>query len=166
MKIKIIFFKSVLVLALSTINLNDIFSQELHHQMISLQGNTSFDTNGYTITQTVGQISLIGNSKNIIQGFQQPYWNQLISNSSLVDEIKISHFPNPVINSLQFNFSNYSNGTIKLLVFDFSGRVLIEQNIRILESKSIIDLKKLPTGNFLIYLRNDKINYYTKIIKK
>tara|TARA_B100001113_G_C21098188_1_gene617493 strand:- start:1418 stop:1906 length:489 start_codon:yes stop_codon:yes gene_type:complete len=159
-------FRVSLLLVVLLTNSYLIYSQELHHQMISSQGTSNTNVNGHVITHTIGQISITGNSDNIIQGFQQPHWNQLISTSFLYENIKVNHFPNPVINNLEFNFSNYDNGILKLLVFDFSGKVLIDKKITVSDGKSIINLNQLPAGTFLIYLNNDKVNYYTKIIKK
>ena len=116
-----------------------------------------------------GQQSIIGSSygeNKIIQGFQQPYWNNLISNSEVLDSIEINHYPNPVITNLNFNFSNYEVGVTNVMVFDFSGRLLMERPLRIESGTAKLNLSSIPSGSFLVYLRNNKINYYTKIIKK
>ena len=50
-------------------------SAQLHHQMLSSQGATIKFSNGITVTQTIGQQSVIGNYNNqhvkLGQGFQQ-----------------------------------------------------------------------------------------------
>ena len=148
------------------LNINILYSQQLHHQMISADGSTKTTESGFIVTQTIGQLSITGSSNDIIQGFQQPYWNVLISNSELVENIKINHYPNPVIDYLNFSFLNYITGSADLLIFDFSGRIILHENVKIEEGIAKVSLRSLPLGTFLVYLKNDKINYYTKIIKK
>ena len=102
----------------------------------------------------------------IIQGFQQPFWTRLISNSSSVIPIEITHFPNPITDNLNLSFYNYDMGELVLSIYDYSGRILMKRNISVESGKSIVDLTILPSGSFLMGLQNDKINYYIKIIKK
>ena len=134
------------------------------------QGTTSNLESGLIVSQSIGQESVIGNFTNgdvkIIQGFQQPFWARLISNSSSVIPIEITHFPNPVTDNLNLNFYNYEIGELNLSIYDYSGRILIKRNISVESGKSIVDLTTLPSGSFLIGLKNNKINYYIKIIKK
>ncbi len=144
-------------------------AQELHREMISSQGASIQLESGIYVTQTIGQQSLTGNifgERKIIQGFQQPYWTSLISSSELPELITINYYPNPVIKNLNFDYTNYNDGVVNVMIFDFAGRIIINQSLNINSGKSIMDLSNLPSGTYLIYLRNNKINYYTKIIKK
>ena len=145
------------------------YSQEMVREMISGQGASVLLDSGHYVSQTIGQQSITGSSNGenkIIQGFQQPYWNNLISNSEVLDSIEINHYPNPVITNLNFNFSNYDDGVTNVMVFDFSGRLLMERSLRIESGTAQLNLSSIPSGSFLVYLRNNKLNYYTKIIKK
>ena len=145
-------------------------AQELYKQTILSQGATSNLESGLIISQSIGQESVIGNISNdnvkIIQGFQQPFWTRLISNSSSVIPIEITHFPNPITDNLNLSFFNYDMGELVLSIYDYSGRILMKRNISVESGKSIVDLTILPSGSFLMGLQNDKINYYIKIIKK
>tara|TARA_S200000501_G_scaffold359550_1_gene385617 strand:+ start:179 stop:673 length:495 start_codon:yes stop_codon:yes gene_type:complete len=145
-------------------------AQELYKQTILSQGATSNLESGLIISQSIGQESVIGNFSNdnvkIIQGFQQPFWTRLISNSSSVIPIEITHFPNPITDNLNLSFYNYDMGELILSIYDYSGRILMKRNISVESGKSIVDLTILPSGSFLMGLQNDKINYYIKIIKK
>ena len=145
-------------------------AQELYKQTILSQGATSNLESGLIISQSIGQESVIGNFSNdnvkIIQGFQQPFWTRLISNSSSVIPIEITHFPNPITDNLNLSFYNYDMGELVLSIYDYSGRILMKRNISVESGKSIVDLTILPSGSFLMGLQNDKINYYIKIIKK
>lgn len=145
-------------------------AQILHHETLAAQGKTTTLENGLIISQSIGQESVIGNFSNdnvkIIQGFQQPFWTRLISNSSSVIPIQITHFPNPITDNLNLNFYNFDMGELNLSIYDYSGRILMKRNISVESGKSIVDLTMLPSGSFLMGLQNDKINYYIKIIKK
>ena len=145
-------------------------AQELYKQTILSQGATSNLESGLIISQSIGQESVIGNFSNdnvkIIQGFQQPFWARLISNSSSLIPIEITHFPNPITDNLNLSFYNYDMGELVLSIYDYSGRILMKRNISVESGKSIVDLTILPSGSFLMGLQNDKINYYIKIIKK
>ena len=145
-------------------------AQDLYKQTILSQGATSNLESGLIISQSIGQESVIGNFSNdnvkIIQGFQQPFWTRLISNSSSVIPIEITHFPNPITDNLNLSFYNYDMGELVLSIYDYSGRILMKRNISVESGKSIVDLTILPSGSFLMGLQNDKINYYIKIIKK
>ena len=159
---KIIFFVFFVIVSAN--------AQELYKQTILSQGSTSKLESGLIISQSIGQESVIGNFSNdnvkIIQGFQQPFWTRLISNSSSVIPIEITHFPNPVTDNLNLNFYNYEIGELNLSIYDYSGRILMKRKISVESGKSIVNLTTLPSGSFLIGLKNDKINYYIKIIKK
>lgn len=145
-------------------------SQELAREMISSQGTSVQVESGHYVTQTIGQLSLTGSSYGdeikVIQGFQQPYWNKLIASSEVSEPINISFYPNPVIRNLNFNFSNYNDGVINVMIFDFAGRNIMNQSIEIISGNTILDLSSFPSGSYLVHLRNNEINYYTKIIKK
>ena len=144
-------------------------SQELGREMISSQGNSVLLESGHYVTQTIGQQTITGNydgQNKVIQGFQQPHWNNLISNSEVLDSIEISHYPNPVITNLNFIFSNYNDGVTNVLVFDFSGRLVMERSLSVESGSAQLNLSSIPSGSYLVYLRNNKLNYYTKIIKK
>ena len=144
-------------------------SQELGREMISSQGNSVLLESGHYVTQTIGQQTITGNydgQNKVIQGFQQPHWNNLISNSEVLDSIEISHYPNPVITNLNFIFSNYYDGVTNVLVFDFSGRLVMERSLSVESGSAQLNLSSIPSGSYLVYLRNNKLNYYTKIIKK
>ena len=146
-----------------------IFSQELVRETISSQGTSVLLESGHYVSQTIGQQSITGSSygeNKIIQGFQQPNWNRLISNSEVIDSIEINHYPNPVITNLNFNFSNYNDGETNVMVVDFSGRLLMEGSLSVESGKAQLNLSSIPSGSYLVYLRNNKLNYYTKIIKK
>ena len=146
-----------------------LFSQEIHHEMISSQGKNVELESGIYITQSIGQQSVTGSvydsSNKVIQGYQQAYWNRIIStsNSPLID---ITYFPNPIVDIVNFNFTNLATDELNVMVFDFAGRNVMNRKINISDYKSTLDMSELPSASYLVNLNNNKINFYTKIIKK
>jgi hypothetical protein len=76
----------LLLLAL-LFSISSLYSQELHHQMLSSQGTSKELSNGMYVSQTIGQQSVIGNytrdGKTYGQGFQQSYWSKFINFTKL-----------------------------------------------------------------------------------
>ena len=158
------FFLSVLLII-------PIFSfSQLHHDMISSQGNSKIISSGHYVSQTIGQLSVIGNYEingfNIGQGFQQSIWESLLNIST--PNIIANFFPNPFINKVTFNFTNVINGAdINILMYDTAGRLVYRQKHNLDDDgRLILLLENLSSGSYLIYLSNSKINYFTKLIKK
>ena len=145
-----------------------IFSQELHHEMISSQGKSVELDSGIYVTQTIGQHSIASYSIDnltVQQGYQQSFWSSLI-NTNEEFSTEINFYPNPTIDIVNFNFSNLESSDLNVLVFDYAGRVLITTKINIEDYKTKLDLSSLSSGSYLIYLNTNKFNYHTKIIKK
>ena len=145
-----------------------IFSQELHHEMISSQGKSVELDSGIYVSQTIGQHSIASYSIDnltVQQGYQQSFWSSLI-NTNEEFSTEINFYPNPTIDIVNFNFSNLESSELNVLVFDYAGRVLITTKINIEDYKTKVDLSSLPSGSYLIYLNTNKFNYHTKIIKK
>ena len=145
------------------------FSQ-LHHDMMSSQGKTKKISSGHYITQTIGQLSVIGNSEvpgfSIGQGFQQSSWTRLINSSNT--SIIADYFPNPFIDQVTFNFVSVINGNnLKVSLFDITGKLVYKKKHNLNEDgKLIIKLNNLSSGIYLINLSNSEIKYFTKLIKK
>ncbi|WP_248904002.1 T9SS type A sorting domain-containing protein [Flavobacterium sp. K5-23] len=144
------------------------YGQVLHHQMLSSQGDTKVLSNGVVVRQTIGQQSIIGNSKSnkyfINQGFQQSVWNDYIS-SNVVDFISTKTYPNPFTNTINFHFSKPITEPIMIYVYDVSGRLVFEGKKNAIDTVLSVDLSNLPTSQYLVSLNSDTFTYYTQIIK-
>ena len=142
------------------------FSQ-LHHSMVSVQSSSTekYDIN---VLQSVGQLSLIGNFSSskvsVIQGFQQPFI-RYINERPIVNQ-NIITYPNPFYSDLNIEFINNKPKTVRVDIFDISGRF-----IKSLESKDFdnilnLDLEGLQSSEYIINVKGNGINYSTKVIKK
>ncbi len=159
---RIIYF--VLLLMLTSVN-----AQKLHHQMLSAQGSSVVLNNGTFISQTVGQQSVIGNStKNgytIGQGYQQIVWGKYI-NSNITTDIRTTTYPNPFIQSVNFQFSKPIKETISIAIFDVRGRLIYQQEKRAIDNILTIDLESIASSNYLVRLSSANYTYYTQILKQ
>ncbi len=144
------------------------YGQVLHHQMLSSQGTTNKTAEGYIISQTIGQQSVIGNSNKdpvVIQGFQQSKWNGYIA-ANLKTEITVLTYPNPFSDLINFEFLDPIDEEISIYIFDVAGRLIHKQKETLNNSVLTIQLSKLPKSEYLVQLRSISMTYYTKIIKK
>lgn len=145
------------------------YGQTLHHQMLSAQGKSTVLSNGTFISQTVGQQSVIGNAtKNGYttgQGYQQIVWGKYIS-SNLPSEITTTTYPNPFIQSVNFQFSKPINETISIAIFDVRGRLIYQQEKRAIDNLLTIDLESIASSNYLVRLLSANYTYYTQIFKQ
>ena len=142
------------------------FSQ-IHHQMISSQGNT-LKTDELIVTHTIGQQSIIGNSNagsfHYNQGFQQTFWNRLIQSNQL--ELLFEYFPNPFIDKITFRLLNLDNDEFNITLFDTAGRLVYQTKKNLTQNIIVLNLTDLSSGSYLVRLHNNNKSFYTKIIKK
>lgn len=146
------------------------FGQVLHHQMISVQGNTSQLSNGMVVRATVGQ-SVTGNSVQkdyvVQQGFQQIYWSGYLSQSQNTKKsVTAIAFPNPFIDFVNFKFSGEVDPIVDISIFDIRGRMIVFQKINVIENQVSVDLSRLAKAEYLVRLSSGRFEYYIKIIKE
>lgn len=144
--------------------------QSLHHQMLGAQGNVAKLKSGHYISQSIGQQSSIGSSFDkahiVVQGFQQSAWAKLIEGTILPVRQTITVYPNPFIDTVNFQFSEDIQGDMQILLFDTSGRLVAERNLTISNNSLQLHLNFLPPRIYLVHLKHEELTYYTKIIKK
>lgn len=154
----------VLFLMLTAVN-----AQKLHRQMLSAQGTSAELSDGTFISQTIGQQSVIGNTtKNGYttgQGFQQSDWGKYI-NSNITTDITTTTYPNPFIQSVNFQFSKPIQEPISIAIFDVRGRLIYEQEKRASANLLTIDLEAIASSNYLVRLSATNYTYYTQILKQ
>lgn len=148
---------------------NSIFGQSLHHHMTSAQGKAMQLDSGFYISQTIGQRSITGNIRSenfkVIQGFQQSRWSHLIAENSFTSALTLTAYPNPFKETIGFQFSSLIEGEFEILVYDISGKLTAVRK-SVAESNLVrINLYFLPTGMYLVQLKNKGQTYFSKIIK-
>ena len=158
----------VLLFCLAFSASNGVFAQRLHHQMISSQGASTTTSSGFIIKQTVGQQSVSGNSQGDIivqQGFQQTYWQELLKTANS-NGIKVTTYPNPFREVLNFRFSNFSGTSVQVSIFDSYGRSVFEKTTAVNDNLlTLEDMPILPSAQYLVRLSGTNLNYFATIIK-
>lgn len=143
------------------------FSQEVSRNTISIVGNSSMTISGYYVTQSVGQLSMIGFSdiyqKSIIQGYQQP--NGFKTLDTITSKETVLLFPVPVSNSLTVLFSSTKEGTCSFEVFDTLGRLVLSEEASVLNFSASVSLFKLASTNYIVKLTTKNSIFYETIIK-
>ena len=161
MKTKFLFF---ILLNLS------VYSQSLHHQMLSAQGTTTQLTNGVYVSQTIVQQSVIGTSTKdgvtYSQGFQQSVWSKYLNQNAALSSITTTTYPNPFIQTINFQFSKPLSDVISVTVYDIRGRLIYQEDKKAVENILTIELPQLASSNYLVKLSATNYTYYTQILKQ
>lgn len=143
------------------------YSQILHHQMFSSQGETARTSNGVVIRQTISQLSAIGNHRNsnfiVGQGFQQS--NKMKSTSSSGILIKAIAYPNPFIEKVNFKFSSNVEGPIKITIYDVLGRLVFTDEKLPINNILTIDNLFFAEGEYFAKLKANNFTYSTNLLK-
>lgn len=143
-------------------------SQEVSRTTISVVGNSTATTNGYYVSQSVGQLSTIGFSEmfnqSIIQGYQQPTGLKTIDASVVKETLQL--YPIPVSNELNLLFSLSLEGKCTVELFDRLGRLVLNKELTINDFKTLISLESLASSTYIIKITNNTNVFYETIIKK
>ena len=161
MKTKFLFF---ILLNLS------VYSQSLHHQMLSAQGTTTQLTNGVYVSQTIGQQSVIGTSTKdgvtYSQGYQQSVWSTYFKQNAVLSSITTTTYPNPFVQTVNFQFSKPLSDVISASVYDIRGRLIFSQEKQASGNILTLDMPQLASSNYLVRLSTPNYTYYTQILKQ
>jgi hypothetical protein len=159
---KLIYLPIILVFSSAT-------AQQLHHQMLSSQGTSKNLSNGMYVSQSIGQQSVIGNTTvagyTFGQGFQQSTWSKYISTSSNTSITTIT-YPNPFVNTVNFQFSQAINDNITVSIFDIRGRLVYNEEKKTAGTILTIELPNMASSNYLVRLSSSNYTYYTQILKQ
>jgi hypothetical protein len=142
-------------------------SAQLHHQMLSSQGSTAKTSSGVIATQTIGQTSVTGNYDNSLfkigQGYQQAFWGRIINEENSPD-FEVSVYPNPFEND--FNIRYNGEGLMSVSIYDVAGKLIYNKDILFTSPQKTINVDAISSGVYLVKLQSNKLNYFTKLIKK
>ena len=142
-------------------------SAQLHHSTISSYSINTVN-NETKVLQTVGQLSSIGNfsssKTSVIQGFQQPLL-RFIKEEPIVNQ-NILSYPNPFNKDLNFQFINNKPKSVRIDVFDISGRFIKTFFKKDFDDVLNLNLEGLQSTEYIINVTGNGINYSTKVIKK
>ncbi len=92
--------------------------------------------------------------------------NLVLSVPALNEQEFFSIHPNPVDAQLNMHFGREQDEEVKLLIFDPSGRTVLERNISARGSTTSIDVASLSAGTYLLELRSEQFASRSKFIKR
>src|SRR5690606_35179242 len=116
----------------------------------------------YTITVT-HKGTLTNDSQNfalVVTGIDAP-----MGTSDLNLEDAVSIYPNPVVEQLNIKLGQkLTNANVK--VFNQMGQIAFEKDFNELKNTESIDLKSIPAGVYMVYIKSDQGVLTKKVVKK
>ena len=140
-------------------------------EIITGAGGDIQSSNGSSISYSLGQVAYttISNAqRSFAEGVQQTYVLKVIPNpGSKTDgaSIECIVFPNPTSNNVTINIANADLSGFQYLLYTSSRRLIKQDNIQ--ANNTVISMVDLPSGAYLLTIRNSKRNIMRiyKIIK-
>jgi len=178
LKIKLILIGFFLALVQLS-NAQNNSSEFLARSTIGISGSSetiSSNNQTYIVQQSIGQTSVIGTfyvSEYIIrQGFIQPLSNlqmDILPSNPLPSEhsgvnLSVAIYPNPFRESITLSFSEKVSGTIYVLVYDLSGRLVFSKDY-LTDENVKVEFKNLSMGTYLMRVSTNNKQFIKKIIK-
>ena len=135
--------------------------------MLSSQGTSTQTSGGITVRQTIGQQSTIGNYRDsnfiVGQGFKQS--NKIKTTIAPVISITTTTYPNPFVDSINFQFSSPITGSIKVALFDVMGRLVYYKEKVSINNIVTIDNLAFAQGEYFVKLTAKNFTYSTNLLK-
>ena len=143
-------------------------AQELHHQMVASQGQNVLLESGIAVRQSIGQQSVIGSYSNnqirVEQGFQQSAL-KMSTNATLANDIKITVYPNPFINRINFQFSKPLNENVSITFFDVLGRIIYAKESSLNETTLTLNDLNFADGKYIVKVATKNYYYTLNLLK-
>jgi hypothetical protein len=123
---------------------------------------------GGSVAYSVGQVVYTANnspSGTVSQGVQQAYEIYSVGIKETELNISLSVFPNPIVDNLTLQLSNYNNEKLSYHLSDLQGKLLNKEQI--IAEQTQINTSSLPPATYFIHVVNQdnkKIQLF-KIIK-
>lgn len=123
----------------------------------------------YSVSQSIGQTSVIGTHSNkgyyLRQGYQQPLSGIKVSPSLKNNDLSATVYPNPFEQSVSIMFSQSMKNNISVLVFNLTGKLVYSEEYN--PSQRIqIHFDDLSSGTYLLKVVSNKKLFHSKLIKK
>lgn len=125
--------------------------------------------NGGTVAYSIGQVVYTTNTAStgsVAQGVQHAYEIFNLGNSETAMHISLTAFPNPTIDNLTLQISDYNNEKLSYQLFDIQGKLVHKGQI--VAPLTQIDMNNLPSATYFINVvnqENKKVQLF-KIIKQ
>lgn len=141
----------------------------------SLRAQTSVNASGGdasgsggTVAYSVGQVVYTSNTAStgtVDQGVQHAYEIYTVGIKEIALNISLTAFPNPTMENITLQISDYNNEKLSYQLFDLQGKAL--SNGQIVGQQTLINMNNLPRATYYINVldqENKKVQSF-KIIK-
>jgi len=123
----------------------------------------------YSVSQSIGQTSVIGTYSNngyyLRQGYQQPLSKIKVSPLSQNNDLSATVYPNPFEQSVSIAFAQNMKKEISVLVFNLNGKLIYSKEYK--SSQRIqIHFDDLSSGTYLLKVLSNNKLFHSKLIKK
>lgn len=142
-------------------------AQSISPEVIASAGE-HFDNGTTQLSWTLGEVVIdtYDNGTNILtQGFHQTQLTITSVEESLTD-VRLNMYPNPTSELLNIELGN-NESDINLQLFDMSGKLVHQAKIEAYQTKYIVPMNLVATGNYLVQMQSvdGKMNTTHKVIK-
>jgi spore coat protein U-like protein len=124
---------------------------------------------GGSVSYSVGQVvytTNTGSSGSVAQGVQHAYEISVVAVKDATLNISLNAFPNPTVDVLTLQISNYNNEKLMYQLYDLNGKLISSEQI--IASQTQINTATLHTAAYFIDVlnqENKKVQSF-KILKK
>lgn len=143
-------------------------SQTLGRQSIGTQGGVFISPTGLVFSQSVGQLSVIGNTTMTTYTFQQGFQQSFVSlfeNKVDLLNFSVTIYPNPFIDSFTVALSNPLEELATISIVTLLGQQVYQTQLAPFQTQKTISFGFYPSGTYLVQLRSKNQTISKKIIK-
>jgi hypothetical protein len=140
---------------------------QIDKNTFSSQGGVYTTASKITVSQTVGQPSVIGTSvaSNVIisQGYQHKRWSAIIRSNKHPFDLTV--FPNPFRDTVSLTFDSASDAATEISLYTISG-VLMFKGVYYQQGLEItMRFPNLPIATYMLKVKQNKHINYQQLIK-
>lgn len=142
-------------------------AQSISPEVVASAGD-HFDNGTTQLSWTLGEVVIdtYDNGTNILtQGFHQTQLTVTSVEETLAN-VRLNMYPNPTSELLNVELGN-NESDINLQLFDMSGKLVHQAKIEAYQTKYVVPMNLVATGNYLVQMQSvdGKMNTTHKVIK-
>lgn len=144
--------KRIIIVTFFLLGLGELWAQESS----TATGGDATGSGG-TVAYSVGQVVFSANtdaSGTVSQGVQQTYETFTLGIKETELNISLSVFPNPTVNNLTLQISDYNNQKLSYQLYDMLGKLL--NSGQVTTEQTQINTSNLPSATYFINVLNHK----------
>ncbi len=142
-------------------------AQSISPEVIASAGE-HYDNGTVQLSWTLGEVMIdtYDNGTNIVtQGFHQTQLTVTSVDETLAD-VRLNMYPNPTSEVLNIDLGN-NETDISIQLFDMGGKLIHQDKIEAFQTKYVVPMDKVSTGNYLVQMQSvdGKFNTTHKVMK-